>query len=468
MEGLPIQLGIINIMTNLYPNILLRLLFITALILVSSSYADQYESYQIVTPKKDSTEEEKKTIAELESELSSLKDAYTRDSTIRYLARHYAQLNGEGSLEKALAYYQQALSGDGLSDIAKQEMLIEIIEIQYFLKDYTLTTQFIDQFVKIGGKLSIDLQLKQAFSQHYLGKPQAALLTAENLYSFVTTTLFNHALDPYVHPELNMSNEQLTQLLFIFFENKRYTTSIEIQTIIIERDHTNPDHWIRLSQIYLVDGQPEKAANTLLLAAQKGINLEKDHILLLCDLMAQNNNPYIAARFLKQMINEFHITAEFTHYEKLFAYWYQAHEVEEAINVANIMLSLLPNIDRQLDIAELYYQTQSWDLMKTTILKACETGLVKKQVGRANYLLGVSEFKLENYEAAARAFTNATIIGGYAKQASEYLDYMNVKDESHTSIYGNAYRAEHEGPCGEDNDGYKPAPNINLHGFIPV
>ncbi|MFY0641653.1 MAG: hypothetical protein JXR16_11445 [Bermanella sp.] len=415
---------------------------------IGNAYTDQYESYSIVTPQKKTAEEAKKTIEELEEGISTLKDSYTRDSTARFLARHYAQKKGEGNIEKALAYYQQALSGSGLSDIAKQEMIIEVIDIQYFLKDYNLVTQSIKQYQLLGGSLSIDLQLKLALSLHFSNKPQAAIFSAEKLYEFIRTTLFNHAIDPYVNPKLDMSTEQLTQLLFIFFENKRYTTSIELQTIILEKNNLVSDHWIRLSKIYLVDGQTEKAADILLLAAQKGIELEQKHILLLSDLMAQNNNPYIAARFLAQMINEFLVTAEFTHYEKLFSYWYAAQEMESAIKVANIMSDLIPNTERQLDIAEMYYKTQNWRLMRSTILKACEAGLDKVLVGRASYLLGVSEFKLDNFDNAKKAFINATLTGGYQKEAFQFLDYMNVDTQFSRNP---SYLRRHDGPCGPEN-----------------
>ena len=448
MEELPIQLGIL-IMVKFTNAILISLILTYILLLhASNSYADQYESYKIVSQEKQLSEETKKTIVELEEELNTLKDNYTRDSTARFLARHYAQKKGEGNIKKALEYYQQAISGSGLSDIAKQEMLSEVIEIQYFLKDYTLVTQAIKQYQTLGGTLSIDLQLKLAFSLHFSHKPQAAIFTAENLYEFIRTTLFNHATDPYVYPKLDMSTAQLTQLLFILFENKRYKTSIELQTIILEQENLVSDHWIRLSQMYLVDGQAEKAADTLLLAVQKGIELKQEHILLLSDLMAQNNNPYIAARFLAQMINEFQVTAEFTHYEKLFSYWYSAHEMESAIKVANIMSELIPSTERQLDIAEMYYKTQHWDLMRSTILKACDDGLDKVLVGRASYLLGVSEFKLDNFDGAKQAFINATLTGGYQKEAFQFLDYMNVDTAfSHNP----SYLRRHKGPCGPVN-----------------
>jgi hypothetical protein len=415
---------------------------------IGNAYTDQYESYSIVTPQKKTAEEAKKTIEELEEDLSTLKDSYTRDSTARFLARHYAQKKGEGNIEKALAYYQQALSGSGLSDIAKQEMIIEVIDIQYFLKDYNLVTQSIKQYQLLGGSLSIDLQLKLALSLYFSNKPQAAIFSAEKLYEFIRTTLFNHAIDPYVNPKLDMSTEQLTQLLFIFFENKRYTTSIELQTIILEQNNLVSDHWIRLSKIYLVDGQAEKAADILLLAAQKGITLEQEHILLLSDLMAQSKNPYIAARFLAQMINEFQVTAEFTHYEKLFSYWYAAQEMESAIKVANIMTELIPSTERQLDIAEMYYKTKNWRLMRSTILKACEAGLDKVLVGRASYLLGVSEFKLDNFDNAKQAFINATLTGGYQKEAFQFLDYMNVDTQFSRNP---SYLRRHDGPCGPEN-----------------
>ena len=448
MEVLPIQLGIKNMMKFSNLTLLCQTLIYTFILNIGNAYADQYESFSIVTPQKKTAEEAKKTIAELEKDLSTLKDNYTHDSTARFLARHYAQKKGEGNVEKALAYYQQALSGNGLSDIAKQEMIIEVIDIQYFLKDYTLVTQSIKQYQLLGGSLSIDLQLKLALSLHFSNKPLAAIFTAEKLYEFIRTTLFNHAIDPYINPKLDMSTEQLTQLLFIFFENKRYKTSIELQTIILEKNNLLPDHWIRLSKIYLVDGQTEKAADILLLAVQKGIKLEQEHILLLSDLMAQNKNPYIAARFLAQMINEFQVTAEFTHYEKLFSYWYAAHEMESAIKVANVMAELIPSTERQLDIAEMYYKTQNWDLMRSTILKACDGGLDKVLVGRASYLLGVSEFKLDNFDNAKQAFVNATLTGGYQKEAFQFLDYMNVDTQFSRNP---SYLRRHDGPCEPKN-----------------
>ena len=204
--------------------------------------------------------------------------------------------------------------------------------------------------------------------------------------------------------------------------------------MILALDDNSVEEWLRLSKLHIKNGHSDQAATVLLAAVQKGVVVEQDSLLLTVDLINQSGNPFVAARLLQQLMDQYQVDHNIENYERLFKFWYLAQEIEYASNALKESLKYDASTKRYLDLSELYYQQQKWEEMNLTVKQACTWSVEDKFVGRANLLLGISELKLKREQQAIQAFYNATMISGKVKEAIAYLQYLNV-DISDTRRY---------------------------------
>jgi hypothetical protein len=378
-----------------------------------SSKADQYQSNELIESKGQSAKTVK-SISELEAELNDLNDAYTKDSTARYLARHYAQKNNQASIIKAIEYYRLSLEGKGLSVVARQATMLELLAVYFQNEMYRDFVNGIDQYIKLNGKITLGLDIKAMLSYYHLNKKKKSLSIANKLFKAHS----NH--------QVTLGLNDLNQLLFTYYNLADFLKSAQVQSFIIALDEHSVEQWLRLSKLHLKNNQPDQAAEVMLLMVQKGLLLEQDNLVLMTDLIHNSGNAFIAGRLMQQLLDEFRVDHNLENFDRLFKYWYLSQEIDKAAVALKNSLKYDHSIKRLLDLAQVYYQQRHWVNMNATIKEACSWPLKSKYVGRANLLLGISELKLNNQEDAIEAFYNATMIAGKVAEAMAYLSYLKV------------------------------------------
>ena len=381
--------------------------------LFSTVLADQYQSNELLESK-GKTQQTIKSIAELENELSSLTDDYAKDSTARYLARHYAQKNTQDSIKKAIEYYLISLNGNGLSVYAQQATMLELLALYFQQKDYHAFIEGYEKYEQLKGVADPQLMIKRMLAYYHTGMGSEGLSIAQHLYTENSKS------------KIDLDLNDLNQILFVFYQTGDFINSAKVQRLIIANDDNSVDQWVRLSKLYLKTDKPEQAVEVLLTALQKGLVFKQEDLLLMCDLLNQSGNPFFAARLMQQLLDTYYVDHTVENLDRVFRYWYLSSEVEKAAKALKASLKYDNGTKRYLDLAELYYQQQDWKNMNLTIKEACTWTLKDPFVSRANLLLGISELKLNNEELAIKAFYNATMISGKVKEALAYLHYLNV------------------------------------------
>jgi hypothetical protein len=383
--------------------------FITSLILLllysAVSHAEQYRSQELVMPAVTPAAEQ--SIEELEKSLAAMADNYSKASTARYLARHFA----EGNPEKAAKYYRESLTGDGLSDYAKQDILGELAQVYMRLKNYPQLLQALEQRRSLGGKDTSVLLVMQALALYQTQQYTQAITSADAVLAI------EKAPDEIL----------LKQMLFVYFNSKAYAKAAVLQQRYLQMRPDDLAGWRQLAAIYLKLEQKGKAADALSVAYQKQLPLTEQDLYLLMELYARNGNPYAAARLLEKAIQQQQLPGTVDYLEKLFTYWMMAKERSHAIAALQQALKLQPSIERYLQLAQLQMEAQQWQAMKESVTSACKQPLPDIYVNHANLLLGISELKLNNTAAARRAFINAALVGEENATASEYLRYMEAE-----------------------------------------
>ena len=129
------------------------------------------------------------------------------------------------------------------------------------------------------------------------------------------------------------------------------------------------------------------------------------------------------------------------HYRLLFEYWLQARERERALAALARAARLSGDAELFLYWAQQLMEQARWGEMNGVIRELCQAGIGPRYVGRANLMLGISEYGLGKKAAAYRAFANATLSGGVNTQAGHWLTKLESE-----GVQGRV-AASVSGPC---------------------
>jgi tetratricopeptide (TPR) repeat protein len=383
------------------------LLLWSLLPVVGAAEEGPYRSRVLLTPEGEWASETELSVEELERQMGSIEDAYAKSSAGRHLARNYV---ARKEFDKAIEFYQEALRAEGLSAVANREMLRELAQVYLLKKDYAAAAQSLQQALALNLAPEIADYLWLARAQHHLGR-----------YVDVVATL-----DGAQAKGLTLDAEQARQATALYYHAGAYPQCEVLLRRLMELQPDDPQHWHMLASVYLQQDKKKQALDQLALAREKRVPFSERDVLLLANLHAANNDPFGAAQVLQQGLADGEIAESGTHYRRLFELWLQAREQDKARE--SLLQAARLSDDPQLSfyLAQLQMEQEDFTGMHQTMLKACNESLADEYVGRANLLMGISQFKLGDTEGARRSLINATLVGGANAQAGQWLSFMKA------------------------------------------
>ncbi len=389
--------------------------FLAATALPDSARSEQYRSKILIDHTGTLEDGSALSLEQLEQQLDNLTEPYARASTSRHLARQYIQ---QEEYDKAIGYYEEALKSEGLSEIADREILRELARVYLLKEDYGSAAGVLEKV------LAYDLVQEKT---DFLWLAQAWLRFGD----YVATV---DTLDRLNDTDIILEEADLRRVLTLYYQSGAYIQSVAVLQELLFRSPENPEYWHQLAAIYLLQDRRREALDHLSLAYEKRVLFREHNLLLLIDLYAFNNQPFVAARMLQAEIERGTVTASGDHYRKLFELWLQAREKDQAISALARAASLTGDTELYLHLAQLQSEKENWQAMRATLLEACSAELDDRYVSRANLLLGISQLKLGERENARRSFINATLIGGSSGQAAQWLDFMDAEPPSASEV----------------------------------
>lgn len=366
-----------------------------------------YRSKILISPEGDWARGAELSVRELEQQLGSIEEAYAKSSAGRHLARHYVE---RAEYDKAIAFYQDALAAEGLSSIANREMLREMAQVYLLKKDYA----------------AAHASLKQALSSDLVPEVTDFLLLARTQHELGQYAQVVASLDRVQQNGLTLNRAQTEQALALYYHAGAFVQCELLLTDLIDQQPDEPRHWHLLASVFLQQNKKKQALDQLALAREKQVPFSESDLLLLANLYANNGNPYSAAETLEAALAAEEVPATGSNYRKLFEFWLQAREQDQARSALQQAARLSGEIELYLHLAQLQMEQEDFKGMHKTMLAACESQLDDKFVGRANLLMGISQLKLGDDVGARRSFINATLIGGANAQAGQWLGFMQA------------------------------------------
>jgi tetratricopeptide (TPR) repeat protein len=368
----------------------------------------QYRSKVLLSPDGEMNRGAELSIEELEQQIKAIDQPYAKSSAGRHLARHYVE---QGEYDKAIEYYQTALVAQGLSDIANREMLRELAQVYLLKEDYSAAVETLERALRIELVPEVGDYLLLAQAHYRLGKYVAVVAT----------------LDRMREQDVTLNTAQLRQALALYYRAGAYAQCESLLQQLLTLEPDNPENWHLLVSVYLQQNKKRQALDQLALAREKVVPFTERDTLLLADLQAANKNPYAAAEILSAALVGGKVDASGDNYRKLFEFWFLAREKNKAQQALARATQLTGDTELYLYLARLQMEQQAWQDMHQTVLAACAKQLEDRYVSRANLLLGVSQLKLGDIEAARRSLINASMIGGAHAQAGQWLEFMHAE-----------------------------------------
>lgn len=375
---------------------------------VHSQEGSQYRSKVLLLPDGGWGEGAELSVEELEAQLGSIEEAYAKSSAGRHLARHYVERK---EYDKAIGFYQEALTAEGLSAVANREMLRELAQIYLLKKDYAATARTLQQALAVELVPEVTDYLLLARAYYHQGQ-----------YVDVVATL-----DRMQQPGVILNATQMQQALAMYFHAGAYAQCEALLEQLLKLQPDEPRHWHLMAAVYLKQNKKKQALDQLALARKKRVPFSEQDIVLLASLQATTGNPYGAAELLEAALSQAEIPANALNYRKLFEFWLQAREQSNALRALQQATRLSGDTELYLYLAQLQMEQKDFQSMHQTMLAACADQLEDRFVGRANLLLGISQLKLGDEPGARRSLINATLIGGVNAEAGQWLAFMGAE-----------------------------------------
>lgn len=388
-------------MTVAYQVLLMGLLILLGQV-VTTAQAEQYRSKLLLNPDESLGEAASVSIEQLEAQFGEIQQQYARSTAGMQLARHFVQ---KGEYDKAISYYESALAAQGLSDVINMDLRRELAEVYLSM-----------------GKLDGALQSLSPLGQQQKIKDPKILLMyariyfASNDYLKVASTL--DQLFALVTPQDKSLYLQMVALAYQIQDYERCARALED---LLKDDEANGDYWFQLVAVLLKQNKRQQALAYLALARVQGIAFGEQNVLLLSSLYTSQGNPYKGAEVLQQAISQGLVNSTAEHYRMLFECWLQAREQKLALQALQQAATMSKDGDLYLYWTHMLMQEQDWAQMHAVVLDFCEDPVPALMVGRFNLMLGISEYKLNRFKEAYRAFASATLVGGANELAGQWL-----------------------------------------------
>ena len=242
------------------------------------------------------------------------------------------------------------------------------------------------------------------------------------------------ALD-YVNQAINMEKRPqekwLQFALSLNYGLERFQNALKILITLTSHYPEKGRYWKQLFQTYLSLHQDEKALAIMEMAYKEGHITAENHLINMASLMIFLKMPYKAALLLEKELKSNRITSNKKNLELLSQAFYQAREVDKAIDVLK-RASRLTN-DGQL-LAKSAYMLLEKNQIKEAI-NSFEESLKKgklKDTGKIYYAMGVAHFSNNNLELALETLKKAQKLKKTDTSVKNLIDQIkNQKMASH-------------------------------------
>lgn len=225
--------------------------------------------------------------------------------------------------------------------------------------------------------------------------------------------------------------ESWYQLLLAFHsELTEYREMADVLQTLITIAPNKQTYWMQLSSVYFTLKEDQKSLAILELAKKKNLLKKESDYLQLFKMYSYNDIPYKAAETLQEALDTKKVESNFKHWKQAGAVWYEARELDKALNAYDKASVFATDGDMDLTRSYLYLDMENWSKAVESISSALQKGgLDDNKTGNAWLMLGMSHASLKNFSRARTAFNNAVKYEKARGNAQQWLSHLTTLEQ---------------------------------------
>ncbi len=222
------------------------------------------------------------------------------------------------------------------------------------------------------------------------------------------------------------TDENLYQLLLAaYFETKNYSSAANLLKNMLQLFPEEENYWHQLYSTYQLLDQEKQALAVYELAHKRGY-LNKEEKEQLARLYLRLEAPYRAAQFLQKELEQGGIDTTTNNLKLLAESYYLARETDKAIEAYGRAAEIGDDGELHFRHGQLLANQRRWEAAQTALQKALNSGELEN-TARAQLLLGMAAYKLNNDETAKEALRQASQNKDTREQAEYWLQQIRQR-----------------------------------------
>lgn len=311
--------------------------------------------------------------------------------------------------DESLKYFETAVGLDTLPDQTHFALMYQIAQL-YFMKDrYQDSLDALDLwFCKVPPatvtshayvlKASINVQ-KEDYREALKAIEAAIAMEADPKESWYQLKLAAH------------------------FELEQFPQAASTLELMITRWPDKKSYWLQLAQIYYKLGQEDRSLAVMAMAYRKNLLDKQSDITYLSSLYSNADVPYKAAEVLEKGIRDGIVEPNKSHWTMVAETWYGAEELHKSLAAFREAGRAAEDGDIDLRRGFILVDLEDWqqalDALDAALRKG---GLNERRTAEAYLLRGMTQFNLQNFDAASADWGRAS---RYEKTRDAARQWMN-------------------------------------------
>lgn len=184
-------------------------------------------------------------------------------------------------------------------------------------------------------------------------------------------------------------------------------------------------YWQQLAQIYYKLGQEDKSLATMALAYRKNLLDAQGDITYLSSLYSNADVPYKAAEVLEKGIREGVVEPTKIHWTTVAETWYGAEELKKSLAAFREAGKVADDGDLDLRRGFILVDLEDWQQALEALNQAIDKGgLTERRTGEAYLLRGMTQFNLQNFDAASADWNRASRYENTRSAARQWINHL--------------------------------------------
>ena len=311
----------------------------------------------------------------------------------------------------AIDAYDQVLAQPGLPEALLQSTLKTKAQLMFTQEDYEGALVVIRELISVIPEPSADVLMIEGQALFQLARYDEALVpikTAINMYR-----------DQGQTPKENW----LLLLRVIYFEQKDYESMIGVVKELVAY-YPKDTYVLTLAGIYSELGDTKKQLALTEVLYEKGYLTSASHVVNLANLYLLHGEPYKAAVVLEREMGEEIVDANERNLRLLSQAWYQAREDEKAIPPLERAAKMSSDGELYIRLAQANLNLEHWNEAAQAVREGLRIGGLKR-TDQANIMLGMALFNEKRLEQARRAFQAAQNDNRSKRAAEQWIAYVD-------------------------------------------